>query len=113
MAGSTFSSWRSDMIDADRQRTMAYALDLKSLQIPQSIPVTEIEWEEYSDADGEPSLRIWVVFESASDAGDFSGDDVGDLKFAIRQSLRDNGITEFAYIFIVSEDERASVESAD
>jgi hypothetical protein len=73
----------------------------------------EIDYERYTDADGESALRVWVVFEETSDAGDFSGDDVSDLKFAIRESLRGQGIEEFAYIFIVSEDERASLESAD
>lgn len=89
------------------------ALDLDHLNLPPAIPVVDIDHERYTDSDGEPALRIWVVFADTSEAGDFTGDDVSDLKFNIRESLQSQGVTEFPYIFIVSEDEHASLESAD
>lgn len=89
------------------------ALNLDHLKLPSAIPVVDIGHERYTDSDGEPALRIWVVFDVTSDAGDFTGDDVSDLKFKIRESLQSHGVTEFPYIFIVSEDEHVSLESAD
>ena len=97
----------------DTKAALKRALDIRSLRIPNSIPVIDIKCEAYTDSDGESALRVWVIFEETSDAGDFSGEDVGELKFAIRESLRNNGIEEFPYISIVSEDERAASDDAD
>ena len=81
------------------------ALDLKNLHLPASPPVTRIESEDYTDSAGEPSLRILVVLDEATDISHVSGEDVGELKFVIRESLRNHGITVFPYIFLAKPSE--------
>lgn len=81
------------------------ALDLKNLKLPPSPPVTRVEFEDYMDSSGEPSLRILVVFDESTDIERVSGEEIGELKFAIRESLREQGITLFPYIFLAKPSE--------
>lgn len=82
-------------------------LDPKTLSLPASMPVRRIEAEEYVDWEGEDAIRVTVVLEDSVDVGDDSvtGQDVLDLKWAIRQRLIENKVAEFAYISITSESE--------
>ena len=81
------------------------ALDLKTLKLPPFPPVSKIEWEEYEDSTGEPSLRLLVVFAENTDIDKVTGKQVGDLKRAIRESLIAHGITKFPYTFITTVEE--------
>src|SRR2546421_7318783 len=83
------------------------ALDLKSLSFPPSLPVIRLEVEDYTDWDGDPALRVLVVLDESVDEEQVSGEDAGDLKFAIRESLRKHGITLFPYIFLAKPSELA------
>ena len=89
------------------------ALDLKRLSLPPSPHVTKLEAEEYTDSTGEPSLRILVTLDEATDIGRVSGDDVGELKSAIRESLREHGIHVFPYIFLAKPSELLESEDED
>jgi hypothetical protein len=81
------------------------ALDLNRLRLPASPQVTRLEAEHYTDSSGEPALRILVVLDESTDIDHLSGADVGELKFAIRESLREHGITGFPYIFLAKDSE--------
>ena len=81
------------------------ALDLRSLRLPPSPPVTRVEVQEYTDSSGEPSLRVLVVLDESTDLDQVSGDDVGELKFAIRESLKAHGVDVFPYIFLAKPSE--------
>lgn len=81
------------------------ALDLKSLRLPPSPPVKRLEVEDYTDSLGEPSLRILVVLNESTDLSQVSGNDIGDLKSAIRESLKQHGVTTFPYIFLAKPSE--------
>ncbi|REJ93502.1 MAG: hypothetical protein DWQ34_10460 [Planctomycetota bacterium] len=81
------------------------ALALDGLQLPPSPPVARVEAEEYTDSTGEPSLRVLVVLDESADLDQVSGEDVGELKFAIRESLREHGIEVFPYIFLAKQSE--------
>ena len=81
------------------------ALDLKTLDLPPSPPVMRLEAEDYTDSDGEPSLRILVVLDEGTDISKVSGEDVGELKSVIRDSLRKHGVTVFPYIFLAKPSE--------
>jgi hypothetical protein len=81
------------------------ALDLKTLHLPHSPPVVRLDAEDYTDSDGESSLRITVVLEEATDISHVSGEDVGELKSVIRESLRNHGINVFPYIFLAKPSE--------
>ena len=71
------------------------------------MPVVRIEAEEYIDFDGEDALRVTVILDESVSAEDESvtGEDVLNLKGAIRERLRENGITEFAYVYLTKESE--------
>ena len=71
------------------------ALDIKRLSLPADIAVTKLEAEDYTDSSGEPALRVLVVLDESVDVEKLTGEAIGNLKFAIRQSLRKNGINEF------------------
>jgi len=86
------------------EKTME-ALDLRTLDLPSSPPVSRIESQEYTDSTGEPSLRVLVVLNENTDLSLVSGEDVGELKAVIRQSLLDHGIVKFPYIFISTPEE--------
>lgn len=81
------------------------ALDLKTLHLPPSPPVLRLEAEDYTDSEGESSLRITVVLDEETDISHVSGEDVGELKSAIRESLRKHGINVFPYIFLAKPSE--------
>ena len=81
------------------------ALELNSLRFPPNLAVVRVEPEEYTDSSGEPSLRILVVLEESTDLDNVSGEDIGELKYAIRESLREHGVTVFPYIFLAKPSE--------
>jgi len=83
------------------------ALDLKTLGLPSSPPVTDLTFEEYTDSTGDPALRVWVTIAESTDLEKVPADAIGDLKFAIRDSLRKHGITIFPYIFLAKPSELA------
>ncbi len=89
------------------------ALDLKSLKLPSSPLVYQIDWEEYEDSTGEPSLRLQVVLKKGTDIGQVSGEQIGKMKSAIRESLIAHGISKFPYIFITTQEELAELNSED
>jgi hypothetical protein len=88
------------VLDATRD-----ALDLTKLRLPKRPQVTRLEAEEYTDADGEPALRILAVIDEATDLDQVTGRDVVDLKDAIRDSLRRHGVVLFPYIFLAKPSE--------
>ena len=83
------------------------ALDLNSLKLPPFPPVSKIEWEEYEDSTGDAALRLLVIFAEKTDVEKITGEQVGDLKRAIHDSLIAHGISKFPYIFITTPEELA------
>lgn len=86
------------------------ALDLKTLKLPPSLPVTRLEAEDYTDWSGEPSLRVLAVLDESVDVEKVSGEAVGDFDAAIHDSLRKHGITLFPYIFFAKPSELADTD---
>ena len=71
----------------------------------------EVEAEDYIDSTGEPALRVQVILDESVDIDTMRGDQVGELKFAIRDSLRRHGVTLFPYIFLAKRSELAEADS--
>ena len=88
-------------------------LDWKSLDLPPSLPITDVEVEEYLDPSGENSLRVTIVLAEAVDPLKMSGADVIQLKSAIREAIAARGVGCFAYIFLTKESERQQEPDAD
>jgi hypothetical protein len=76
------------------------ALDLKLLKLPANPRVIRLDVEDYTDADGDPALRLLAVIDEDTDIDKMSGQDIGDLKMAIQDSLLERGITLFPYVFL-------------
>ncbi len=86
------------------------ALDLGRLNLPASPKVIELIPENYTDMDGEASLRITVVIDEATDLDRIDGSNVGLLKAEIHRSLQQHSIELFPYIFIAKPSELATEE---
>ena len=80
---------------------MKDALDLSKLSLPASPRVTQLIVGDDEGTDGEPALRITAVIDESTDLDQLSGHDIGEMKFVIRESLRQHGISLFPYIIIV------------
>ena len=78
---------------------------------PQDLPkfpglkVLAINVEDLTDWTGDPALRVSVLLDESVDIEKVTGQEVGDLKFAIRQRLREHGVALFAYIFLAKPSE--------
>ena len=81
------------------------ALDLSKLKLPPSPSVSRLIVEDDEGTDSEPALRITAVIDESTDLDQVNGRDVGELKFVIRQSLRQHGIHLFPYIFLAKPSE--------
>ena len=68
---------------------------------------------DYTDSTGEPALRVLLVLDESVDVEHFSGQDVGELKWEIRESLRKHGITLFPYIFLAKQSELDEVDNEE
>jgi hypothetical protein len=87
------------------------AAQLMRLSFPPSLPVSRIEVEDYTDSTGEPALRVLVVLKESAHIEGVTGEDVGELKTAIRDRLQEIGFDLFAYIFLAKPSEL--VQTAD
>ena len=85
---------------------MRDALDLTRLELPASPKVVAIEVEDYVDWSGDDALRVYVILSDDTDEFRLTGDEVLQLKSAIRYSLRSHGIELFPYVRLVKESER-------
>jgi hypothetical protein len=86
------------------------SLELGRLNLPESPRVIELIPENYTDMDGEASLRITAVIDEATDLDRIDGRNVGLLKAEIHRSLQQHGIELFPYIFIAQTSELAAEE---
>lgn len=93
-----------------RARELKKALNLRTLKLPPSIPVTRLEVEDYTDWDGEPAIRVLAVLDESVDVEKVSGAAAGDFKDAIHDSLRKHGITLFPYVFFAKPSELAETD---
>ena len=81
------------------------ALDLNNLNLPASPKVIGLSVENFTDMDGEASLRITAVIDDNTDLENIDGKGVGAMKAEIHRSLQQHGIQLFPYIFIATPSE--------
>lgn len=86
------------------------ALDLQKLNFPESPKVIELITENYTDMDGEASLRITAVIDEDTDLDRIDGKNIGLLKAEIHRSLQKHGIELFPYTFIAKPSELTTEE---
>ncbi len=76
------------------------ALDFRNLHLPPALKVLRLDVEDFTDHDGEASLRINAIVDESVDPSTISGRDVTDFKMSIGESLRSHGISLFPYVFM-------------
>ena len=59
------------------------------------------------------ALRVQVILDESADIDAIQGDQVGELKFAIGDSLRRHGVMLFPYIFLAKRSELLEAASED
>ncbi len=77
---------------------------LKS-KLPREPKVVDILVEDYVDTDKEDALRVTVIIDEDVDIEKVSGQDITDLKSAIRHRIRELGVELWAYIFVAKQSE--------
>jgi hypothetical protein len=88
-------------------RKIQDALKLSKLKskLPKDPKVVDIRIEDYVDTDKEDALRVTVVIDEDVDVEKVSGQDITDLKSAIRHRIRELGVELWAYIFVAKQSE--------
>lgn len=81
------------------------ALSEQVFELPPHTPIVRWEVEDITDQDGDDALEVLVVLDEAVDLEKVSGRDVGELKYKMRQVLRQQGITLFPYITFAKQSE--------
>jgi hypothetical protein len=83
------------------------ALKLSDLKpkLPRNPRVVDILVEEYVDTDGEDALRVTAILDEKVNVEKVSGQDVTDLKSAIRGRIRELGVELWPYIFFAKQSE--------
>ncbi|MBW3599366.1 MAG: hypothetical protein KY475_19115 [Planctomycetes bacterium] len=81
------------------------ALDLKQLDLPESLPITGIEVEDYVDWTGDDALRVTLILDENVDPTRL-GKDASDLHMQIHDRLLARGVEKFPYVSFVKESER-------
>ncbi len=83
------------------------ALKLSDLKpkLPRNPRVVDIRVEDYVDTDGEDALRVTVILDERVNPAKVGGQDVSDLKRAIRDRIRGLGVELWPYIQIVKQSE--------
>jgi len=73
-------------------------LTLDKLQFPKTLPIVELEVEDYVDWTGEDMLRIDAYIDEAAKDEDVKVRDLFAFRAAVRQELQRHGIDLFPYV---------------
>jgi len=80
-------------------------LTLDQLHLPPSLPVVDLEIEDYVDWTGDDALRITAIVDESARDEDLKARDVFVLKDAVRAGLQRHGIDLFPYVFLAKRSE--------
>jgi hypothetical protein len=98
------SSWRKDAAMTVDQK-IREALRIKELKRPRNPRVVDVRIEDYVDTSGEDALRVLVVLDEKVRVEKITGREVIDLKMAIRDWIREQGVKLWPYIFLAKQSE--------
>jgi cytidylate kinase len=89
------------------------ALRLEKLKLPRNPRVVDVRIEDYVDTSGEDALRVLVVLDEKVRVEKITGREVIDLKMAIRDWLREQGVELWPYISLAKQSELDEDEDDD
>jgi len=81
------------------------ALRLSELKLPKNPKVVDLQVEEYVDTSGEDALRVLVILDEGVKVEKLRGDDISNLKMAIRDRIRAQGVDLWPYITLAKQSE--------
>ena len=96
---------RSVAMPVDQKIRDALKLSELKSNLPRNPRVVDIRVEDYVDTDGEDALRVTVILDERVNVEKVSGQDVTDLKTAIRDRIRGLGVELWPYIHLVKQSE--------
>jgi hypothetical protein len=88
-------------------------LDPKKLKLPEKPHVDAIDVEDTVDLDGKDALRVQVIIAEDTTDDEITGEAVIEIKSAIRDALRSQGIAEFAFIYFAKPSELQPTDEAE
>ena len=88
------------------------ALDLKNLQFPPSPRIEALEYQPYEDSTGEDSLEVFVIISDSTRDEEITGENVIEIKSAIRESLLSKGVNLFPYIEFITRSDYDALEKS-
>src|SRR5580692_7676007 len=74
-------------------------------KLPRNPKVVDIRVEEYVDTDGEDALRVTVILDEKVEVEKLSGNDITDLKMAIHDRIRQQGVELWPYVRFAKQSE--------
>jgi hypothetical protein len=74
-------------------------------KLPRNPKVVDIRVEDYVDSDGEDALRVTIVIDEDVDVENVSGQEITDLKSAVRRRIRELSVELWPYIQIAKPSE--------
>ena len=89
------------------------ALRIKELKLPRNPKVVDVRIEDYVDTSGEDALRVQVVLDEKVQVEKVTGREVIDLKMAIRDWLREQGVELWPYISLAKQSELDEDDEVD
>ncbi len=89
------------------------ALRLETLKLPSNPKVVEVRVEDYVDTSGEDALRVTVILDEQVEVEKVTGREVINLKTAIRDRLRKQGVELWPYISLAKQSELDKKDSEE
>jgi hypothetical protein len=89
------------------------ALRLETLKLPPNPKVVEVRVEDYVDTSGEDALRVTVILDEQVEVEKVTGREVINLKTAIRDRLRQQGVELWPYIWLAKQSELDKKDSEE
>ena len=87
------------------QQCIQDALNLASLDLPDSPRIVKLDWDYYEDTSGEEAIEVTVVFDRSTTDKEIATGPIYEMKGTILDSLRKHNVTLFPYFRYMREDE--------
>jgi hypothetical protein len=93
------------VMPVDQKIRNALKLSKPKAKLPQNPRVVDIQAEDNVDTDGEDALRVMVILDESVDIDNFRGEEIGALKSAIRNAVREHCVEMWPYIRFAKQSE--------
>lgn len=92
---------------------LADVLDVSRLPRTPRLSLVGATVEDYTDSTGEAALRVTAILDESVDAAKVKGEEISDLKWAIREQLEARGLMLFPYITFAKQSDLDEVDEEE